>query len=84
MWHHLVMVKGRQLTPAEKRAFLSKIRAVRSAEAALDALVLELNEDGVSVQSLEDASGERGTATYVNHSTLHRQAVRAREKRDAG
>jgi homoserine kinase len=73
------MVRGQPITPAQKRRLVSKIRALRTAETELDAYVLELSEAGVSVVSMMDASGEKGTETHVPHSTLHRWVQRARE-----
>jgi hypothetical protein len=76
------MVRGQPITPAQKRRLVTKIRALRAAEADLDAYVLELSEEGVSVVSMMNASGEKGTETHVPHSTLHRWVLRARKARD--
>jgi hypothetical protein len=76
------MVRGQPITPSQKRALVARIRAAKNSEAALAAYVLELNDAGVSVQSMEDATGEKGTETHMNHSTLHRMALRAREARN--
>lgn len=76
------MVKGRQLTAAEKRRLLSKIRAWKTAEAELEDYLAELNGDGVSAVSLETATVGQGHLS-MSHSTLHRMAVRARTRQDA-
>jgi hypothetical protein len=78
MCDHPGMVRGQAITPAQKRRLVAKLRALRTAEAEVDALVLELNDEGVSVQSMSDASGKQGDQTYVAHSTLHRWVQRAR------
>lgn len=72
------MVKGQPITPAQKRRLQAKIRAARTAQAELEAYVLELSDAGVSAQSMEAASGDKSPETHMSHSTLHRIAQRAR------
>lgn len=76
------MVKGRSLTPAERRRLQAKIRAAQVAEADRDAYLLELSDDGVSAQTLESGSGDGSDDTRVPRSTLHRWVLRAREAAD--
>jgi hypothetical protein len=78
------MVRGQPIDAAQKRRLVAALRALRKAEAEVDALVLELNDLGVSVQSMSNASGEKGDLTYVPHSTLHRWVLRARAARNGG
>lgn len=59
---------------------MAKVRAAKTAQSELDAYAAELNDDGVSVKSMMDATGERGTAFHVSHSSFHRWAQRARER----
>jgi hypothetical protein len=72
------MVKGESITSAQKRRLQAKIRAARTAQADLEDYVRELSDAGVSAQSMEAASGEKGSDTYTSHSTLHRWAQRGR------
>lgn len=72
------MVRGTTITPAQKRQLLAKIRLARKAEDELADYVAELSEAGVSFQSMQDATGERGQPLHINHSTLHRMAKRSR------
>jgi hypothetical protein len=72
------MVKGQSITAAQQRRLLAKINAVQAAELDLGAYLLELSDAGVSAASLEAATGEKDSPTFISRPTLHRMVQRAR------
>lgn len=70
------------MTADQRRRLASKIRAVSSAQEDLDAYVLDLNEEGVSVRTMADATAEAGDDVATPRATLHRWVARGRLRRD--
>lgn len=75
------MVRGQPISAPQRRRLLAKIRTLHAAEADLDSYLVELGDAGVSVQTIEDATGEKGDDTFIPRSTLHRWMLRGRAGR---